>query len=179
MPHLCGQKSALCNTRSFWQNLRAYRLLKRMVCDSARTSVTPALISMVMMSVMKVFLMMKTETEGEMLSEEKAQQVAGKWVAQCRVNTGHKQRAQRQMLMGRAWGWSAILYAMSSSVRQRSRVRGTENFLFNLQTGCGRAASPPTFRSFLRLVTALSLHTFVKPESRVRGVLLLASRRYQ
>ena len=71
-----------------------------MVCDSARTSVTPAPINMAMKSIMKVFLMMENRNGGEMLSEEKAQRVMGKRVAQCRTNTGDKQKSWKADVVG-------------------------------------------------------------------------------
>jgi len=47
---------------------------------------------MAMTSVMKVFPMVKMESEGETPNEEKTQRVMGKRVAQRRVDTGHKQK---------------------------------------------------------------------------------------
>ena len=96
-PHLPGATSLRAEVsivlhNPFGRTFHAYRLLKRIMCDSASTSVTPALISMAITSVMKVFLMMKMETEGKMLSEEKEQRVMVKRVSRCRMNTGHKQK---------------------------------------------------------------------------------------
>ena len=63
--HLPVQKLVLYNPRpSDLTDFCTYASIKEMVCVSARTSITAALMSMAMASILKVFLMRKKEYKG-------------------------------------------------------------------------------------------------------------------
>ncbi len=89
-----------------------------MECDSAHTSVTTALMSMAMASIMKVFLMSKKEGKGYN-GEAKWKTAAGeeeeKW-SKVGWTLGTSGRTGMQLL-GRTWEKRPVLYACTMAVR--------------------------------------------------------------
>ena len=57
-----------------------------------------------------------------MLSEEKAQRVMGKWIAQCRVNTGNKQKSWKADVVGAHLGVESDLICIA---RQYASIPGS------------------------------------------------------
>jgi len=58
-----------------------------------------------------------------MLSEEKAQRVMGKWIAQCRVNTGNKQKSWKADVVGAHLGVESDLICIARQYASIPRNR--------------------------------------------------------
>jgi len=124
---LCMRKSALCYPRPL-TGFCAYLLMRKMPCDSARTRVTTALMSIAMASILKVFFMRKRKARAKCYA--KGQKAAGE------VTRGQSQGELGEELECDCWDVLGRCARSYMHVRWQCailfQVRRTENLLFCL-----------------------------------------------